>query len=125
MPYTIKLLNPATEACANTLHATLLKTLESSRFTAAVSRPEHAPTKGWLIIVRPVRLREKKPYCGQHPGECQVSPFGERKKLNGRWLECARAEHNFATARDSGGSGGRRRVRARSQRIESTSTKSR
>jgi hypothetical protein len=34
------------------------------------------------IVLTNVRLREAKPYCGQHPGECAV---GATRK--GRWLE--------------------------------------
>lgn len=40
------------------------------------------------IIVKPVRLVKKKPYCGNHPGECQVNPFlGPQKKSNATYLE--------------------------------------
>ena len=40
------------------------------------------------IRVKPVRLKVAKPYCGNHPGECQVSPFtGPTKKPNAKWLE--------------------------------------
>lgn len=39
------------------------------------------------IIVKPVRLVKAKPYCGQHPGECQVNPFRPTRKKNGHWLE--------------------------------------
>jgi hypothetical protein len=34
-----------------------------------------------------VRLKKAKPYCGQHSGECQIGPFGERQKRSGSWLE--------------------------------------
>lgn len=40
------------------------------------------------IKIRPVRLLKKKPYCGNHPGECVVHPiFGARKKPNATYLE--------------------------------------
>lgn len=31
---------------------------------------------GDSILVKPVRLVKAKPYCGNHPGECQVPLFG-------------------------------------------------
>ena len=48
-----------------------------SRFTATfISINEDT------IHVKPVRLREAKPYCGQHPGECFIGP-----RRRGKWLE--------------------------------------
>jgi hypothetical protein len=46
-------------------------------------------TKGRPSIrVKPVRLVKAKPYCGNHPGPCQINPFlGPRKKPNSTFLE--------------------------------------
>jgi hypothetical protein len=38
------------------------------------------------IIVKPVRFREKKPYCGNHPGPCEILWPGQ-KKMNATFLE--------------------------------------
>lgn len=44
--------------------------------------------RGREIDLGKVRLTEKKPYCGQHPGECFVNPFGvERKRMTASYLE--------------------------------------
>lgn len=40
------------------------------------------------IRISKVRLTEKKPYCGNHPGECIINPFlGPQKKPNATYLE--------------------------------------
>jgi hypothetical protein len=40
------------------------------------------------IHIKPVRLAKKKPYCGNHPGPCQVNPFvSPQKKKNATYLE--------------------------------------
>lgn len=40
------------------------------------------------ILVKPVRLLKAKPYCGNHPGECQINPFlGPQKKKSMTLLE--------------------------------------
>jgi hypothetical protein len=87
MPYTIALLK-ASSISAETVRTRLLEALEHSRFSA---RLEIVDVGGKLygrgIVVKPVRLREAKPYCGQHPGECQVVLGFERPKRRGRWLE--------------------------------------
>jgi hypothetical protein len=50
--------------------------------------PARSPIPRIKIEVRKIRLTAKKPYCGNHPGPCEVPLFGgPRKKLNGRWLE--------------------------------------
>jgi hypothetical protein len=42
----------------------------------------------YTIRVKPVRLIKAKPYCGNHPGECQINPFnGPIKKKNATLLE--------------------------------------
>ena len=88
MPYTIRLYDPVRLDVAVTLVLTLQAGIKESRFTADFSEPvfELASKKcseSWLITVRSVRLREGKPYCGQHPGEC----FLDRKKKKMRLLE--------------------------------------
>ena len=60
--------------------------LEISRFTADV-QIEYHPRHKQAIKIECVRLRRKKPYCGQHPGPCLVQAV--RKHRVGRWLEGA------------------------------------
>lgn len=44
--------------------------------------------KYYTILVKPVRLVKAKPYCGNHPGECQINPFlGPQKKKSMTLLE--------------------------------------
>jgi hypothetical protein len=88
MPFTIALPKDS-KITAQRLVSAIDRHLESSRFTAGleiVASPARAYGSG--IVVRPVRLRQAKPYCGQHPGECQV-PFGgaDRPKRKARYLE--------------------------------------
>jgi hypothetical protein len=43
---------------------------------------------GCGFVIRNVRLSNKKPYCGNHPGECLIHPiFGTTKKKNMKLLE--------------------------------------
>jgi len=43
---------------------------------------------GFGFVIRRVRLSSKKPYCGNHPGNCLVHPiFGATKKKNMTLLE--------------------------------------
>jgi hypothetical protein len=87
MPYTIQMFG--TEDQAQRLRTALDERIATSRFTAVLSPPAGRPATrrerhpSWYITVRPVRLREAKPYCGQHPGECLV----ERKKPTNHLLE--------------------------------------
>jgi hypothetical protein len=53
-----------------------------SRFTARVT----AGKKAGQLLVRRVRLRQPKPYCGQHPGAC---PADGRRRPRLRLLEAA------------------------------------
>jgi hypothetical protein len=39
------------------------------------------------IFLKPVRLRSPKPYCGNHPGPCEVIPGIQRRKPKATWLE--------------------------------------
>lgn len=66
------------------IRAKLASALEKSRFTA---RLETAIFRGYRrgIKIACVRLRNKKPYCGAHPGPCQA--LFPRKPRTGRWLE--------------------------------------
>lgn len=57
----------------------LERAVAKSKFTASFTVGERGH-----IHVKPVRLREAKLYCGQHPGECDL---GATRK--GRWLEWA------------------------------------
>jgi hypothetical protein len=72
MPYTIAFRG---DRDAAEVRALILAALEGSPFTAELAcapRPSRAYTSS--LIVKPVRLREAKLYCGQHPGECAVGP---------------------------------------------------
>ena len=86
MAYTIQILKGGFQK-QNQVWSELEKRLIKSPFTAKLTLTVDA--KGFhCIIVKPVRLRKAKPYCGNHPGECFVSPiFGPRKKPNATWLE--------------------------------------
>jgi hypothetical protein len=39
------------------------------------------------FVIRKVRLIAAKPYCGQHPGECFVTPFSKERKPRMKYLE--------------------------------------
>lgn len=41
----------------------------------------------FCIFVKNVRLRKAKPYCGNHPGVCQIIPGRPTKKPNSTYLE--------------------------------------
>jgi hypothetical protein len=70
MPYTIAFRGDRDPA---KVRAWILAALESSPFTATLEIAP-GPTRAYSgsLIVKPVRLRESKLYCGQHPGECLV-----------------------------------------------------
>jgi hypothetical protein len=57
--------------------------IEHSRFTADVETKDGSK----VINVRNVRLRERKPYCGNHPAACEA--FAPRVHRRGNWLEGA------------------------------------
>lgn len=59
--------------------------LEKSRFTADVFEMYH-PRHKEVIRIENVRLRVAKPYCGAHPGPCQVNG---RRHMKSRYLEGA------------------------------------
>jgi hypothetical protein len=62
----------------------LQKKIESSRFTADVSVKDFRKRTP-AVKVSCVRLKNKKSYCGAHPGPCQAN--GGRKRMNARYLE--------------------------------------
>jgi hypothetical protein len=61
----------------NDIYYSLRPNIERSRFTAKI---EDGCLKSWNklrngIKLSCIRLRNKKDYCGQHPGECLINPF--------------------------------------------------
>ena len=65
-----------------TLKRVLDHQIATSRFTARIEViGSHKHTD---IVMKPIRLKEKKLYCGQHPGECQATG---RKQRASRCLE--------------------------------------
>ena len=85
MAYTIKILSGSRQASVSDKRTNV--------FIALMTRFKTSPFKATLachgedsIIVKPVRLRTAKPYCGQHFGECLV---GGPKKKNLTYLEYA------------------------------------
>jgi len=92
--YTIKILRGGLEKRDQVIKA-LTERLERSRFTARLE-PATIYARGSVegfpaIFVKPVRLRQAKPYCGQHAGECQINPFTKEppRKPNAKYLEFA------------------------------------
>lgn len=86
MPYTVAL---KTEKNAHKVRGRLLAAIEGSRFTAELTVVD-APTRKYAagIIVKPVRLKEAKLYCGQHPGECLIGPKRKSRCLEwDDWVE--------------------------------------
>jgi len=79
MPYTIAFRG---DQSSEKVRAKILAALESSPFTAKIECSA-GPTRAYSgsLIVKPVRLREAKLYCGQHPGECLVGPKRRSKCL--------------------------------------------
>jgi hypothetical protein len=66
--------------------ATIVKRIEARAAKDGRFRPRLTIEDGEIHVK--VRLQKAKPYCGQHPGECQAGPFGfERPKRSGSWLE--------------------------------------
>lgn len=63
---------------------------QDGRFTCSTSVEQYTRYRKSHQRVRidMVRLTESKPYCGQHPGECFISPiFGAPKKPKCKFLE--------------------------------------
>jgi len=64
----------------------LVRNLQKSRFDASVhdrppKRTERADGVTAVVTLHEIRLRESKPYCGNHPAECQDQ--GHRRKAFG------------------------------------------
>lgn len=72
--YTIKLHGDSVQALA--LVRALRERLVQSQFSADIRSPHlhetRRPKAGWIVELHPIRLRELKLYCGQHPGECEL-----------------------------------------------------
>lgn len=80
MAYTIK---PEKSATLNRISLKLaMAVIADGRFTCDIKRGDK------VLTIRKVRLTEAKEYCGQHPGPCQINPFGfERKRMRTKYLE--------------------------------------
>jgi hypothetical protein len=76
--YTIQILRGGHSKREQVLTA-LATRLENSKFRATILSLGEAS-----LGLKPVRLRTKKPYCGNHPGEC---PLGGPPKKNATYLE--------------------------------------
>jgi hypothetical protein len=72
MPYTIALRG---DRDPDKVRRLILAALEASPFTATLTVAS-GPTRAYTgsLIVKPVRLRTAKLYCGQHPGSCIAEP---------------------------------------------------
>lgn len=96
MAYTIKI-NSLDESICQDIKTSLEQAIKNDgRFTAQISfggyqalgSREGSRKRGYTLILKRIRLTQKKPYCGQHPGECLVNPLvGPTKKINATYLE--------------------------------------
>jgi hypothetical protein len=87
MAYTITLLDGGIAKQYQVLNYLAARMAKEGIFRATLtpSVDRHARC---IIIVKPVRLIKAKPYCGNHPGECQINPFtGPQKKPRATYLE--------------------------------------
>lgn len=80
--YTIQILKGGLIKQCQVLNA-LEDRIAKSRFRATI-RPGVDVKGNVCIYLKPVRLREGKPYCGNHPGEC---PIGGPPKKTATYLE--------------------------------------
>ena len=91
MAYTIQFAFDQVEKRDRILAYLNARIAKDGRFKATLTPIHNYGRKGTLlpaIRVKPVRLAKKKPYCGNHPGECIVNPFlGPQKKKNATYLE--------------------------------------
>ena len=69
--YTIRLLKGGLIKQLKVIQA-LEDRFDKSRFKVTI-KLGMTPTGACCLYLKPVRLKEKKPYCGNHPGECPVS----------------------------------------------------
>lgn len=82
MAYTIKINNGTHEKAYNVREALIKKLAQSKVFRAQVlpvtffekGSREGSRAEGYGFTIKFVRLRKAKPYCGNHPGECFVTP---------------------------------------------------
>ncbi len=82
--YTIQLLKAkGSLAFASHISRALNDRLASSPFVATIRVGMGSKDRS-CVLLKPVRLRARKPYCGNHPGPCEV--LGARKK-NATYLE--------------------------------------
>lgn len=78
MPYSIKILDGKN---ADTIQTKLLSVVsKDARFVVK------SCVSGQIILLNRVRLSFPKEYCGNHPGECVVT-FFPQKKMKARYLE--------------------------------------
>lgn len=102
--YTIQLLNGDENRLTDLREALLKRIAKDGRFRVGVvghsisnvgrreAREHNIPHDKRCnvptLYLQRIRLVKKKPYCGNHPGECVVNPFvGPRKKPNATYLE--------------------------------------
>lgn len=83
MAYSIKLLEVSSNI--DVVQEELIAILETSRFIVnglTTTRPTKT-YKGGIVELREIRLKEPKPYCGNHAGPCLI----ERPHRKARYLE--------------------------------------
>lgn len=87
MAYTIQFLDASFEKRDQILVYINQRLIKDGRFTANLQPTIEKRLPA--IRVKPVRLTKPKPYCGNHPGPCEVNPFiaGPQKKMRARFLE--------------------------------------
>ena len=81
MAYTIQFLCGSFQKRDKLLNYINQRLIKDGRFTATLTPTIEKRLPA--IRVKPVRLTEKKSYCGNHPGTCEVGA----KKMNARFLE--------------------------------------
>src|SRR5271166_3443002 len=91
MAYTIEFLTNDVAKRDGILAHLQARLIKDGRFRATLTPISIYKKGGKLvpaIVVKPVCLVHKKPYCGNHPGPCEVNPFlGPQKKPNATYLE--------------------------------------
>lgn len=98
--YTIQLLEGETFTQQSLRHELQRTIKEQGKFQVGDSRwdssfltskeREEVGVEAWQVptfYMSRIRLTTPKPYCGNHPGPCQVNPFIQRKKPRATWLE--------------------------------------
>lgn len=82
MAYTIQINHGGVEKRDKVLLYLRERVIKEGTFRATFTATEQRGLP--CIVVKPVRLVKAKPYCGNHPGECEVTG---RKKPNSTYLE--------------------------------------